>query len=184
MDAHLQALIDLPAPSNSLSSLHEFHGITEGHIRSLSTLGKPDDSYGCLLVPILLGKLPIKIKQNLIRAHGKKGWTLSELRAAILNELDILEMGSHPEPLSPVVPPMVSFHTTSRKPVKSKPRCPFCAGPHNPSLCETVKDAKQRCDLVHQNKLCYNCLGHHKVSVCNSKIVATIARENITLVSA
>ena len=27
--------------------------------------------------------------------------------------------------------------------------------------------SKQRCDIVPQNKLCYNCLGHHKVSVCN-----------------
>ena len=36
-------------------------------------------------------------------------------------------------------------------------------------MCETVKDPKQRCDCVRQNKLCYNCVGHHKVSVCNSR---------------
>lgn len=54
-------------------------------------------------------------------------------------------------------------------PTKGKPHCPFCAGSHIPSLCESVKDPKQCCDIVHQNKLCFNYLGHHKVSSCNSK---------------
>ena len=171
VDAHLQALIDLPSP-NLLSSLREFHDATEGHIRSLSTLGKPQDSYGSLLIPILLGKLPSKVKQNLVRAHGKREWTLSELQTAILNELYILEMGSQTEPLTSAAPPTASFLTATKKSsmtVKTKPRCPFCAGPHNPSMCESVKDPKQRCDIVRQNKLCYNCLGHHKVSACNSR---------------
>ena len=172
VDAHLQALIDLPSPNNLLSSLREFHDATEGHIRSLSTLGKPQDSYGSLLIPILLGKLPSKVKQNLVRAHGKREWTLSELQTAILNELYILEMGSQTEPLTSAAPPTASFLTATKKSsmtVKTKLRCPFCAGPHNPSMCESVKDPKQRCDIVRQNKLCYNCLGHHKVSACNSR---------------
>jgi len=93
-----------------------------------------------------LGKLPIKAKHNLIRAQGKNGWTLSELQAAILNELDILEMGSHPEPLPSVVPLTASFHTAAKKPtttVKNKPKCQPCVGSHNPSRCETLEDAKQ-----------------------------------------
>jgi len=140
VDAHLQALIDLPSPSNTLSSLREFH---DAKSKAYPHLGSKN-LYGCLLVPILLGKLPTKAKQNLIRAHGKKGWTLSELQAAILNELDILEMGSHPEPLPSVVPPTAFFHTAAKKPattIKNKPKCPFCAGQHN--QCETFKDAKQ-----------------------------------------
>ena len=139
VDAHMQALRDFPIPTNSLSSLREFRDATEGHIRSLSTLGKDEGSYGCLLVPIIMGKIPSKTKQNLVRAHGKKEWTLSELQAAILNELYILEMGSQTEPGS-VAPPTASFYTGAKKPpaaAKSKPRCPFCAGPHIPSLCDT-----------------------------------------------
>ena len=123
VDAHMQALIDLPIPNNSLSSLQEFHDATEGHIRSLSMLGKDENSYGCLLVPIILGKIPSKTKQNLIRTHGKKEWTLSELQTAIQNELYILEMGSQTEPAS-VAPPTASFHAGTRKSVatpKSKP---------------------------------------------------------------
>ena len=71
IDAHMQALIDSPSPNNTLSSLRKFYDTTEGHIHSSATLGKSKDSYGSLLVPILLGKLPSKTKQNLIRAHGR-----------------------------------------------------------------------------------------------------------------
>ena len=62
VDTHMQALRDLPIPTNSLSSLWEFHDATEGHICNLSTLGKDEGSYGCLLVPIILGKIPFKTK--------------------------------------------------------------------------------------------------------------------------
>ena len=165
VEARMQALIDSPSPNNTLPSLREFYDTTEGHIRSLTTLGKPKDSYGSLLVPILLGKLPSKTKQNIIRAHGRNEWTITELQTAILNELHILEMGLTAEPQTPQVPPTAAFYTGTKK----GKRCPFCTGSHIPSLCESVKDPKQRCDIVRQNKLCYNCLGHHKVSSCNSK---------------
>ena len=169
-ERYRQTLIDLPSPSNSLSSLCEFYDATEGHIRSLSSLGKPEDSYGSLLVPILLGKLPLKTKQNLVRSHSKKEWSITELQAAIHNEVHILEMGSesHTPPTTPTAS-VVAASKKSTPPVKSKPRCPFCAGPHAPSLCDSVKDPKQRCEIVRQNRLCFNCLGHHKVSLCNSR---------------
>ena len=139
VDTHMQALIDLPIPNNSLSSLRELHDATEGHIHSLSTLGKDKNSYGCLLVPIILGKIPSKTKQNLIRAHGKEGVDTFRTTTAIQNELYILEMESLTEPASEA-PPMPSFHAGTRKPVatpKSKPQCPFCAGPHISSLCDS-----------------------------------------------
>ncbi|XP_065900135.1 uncharacterized protein [Dysidea avara] len=172
VEAHMQAFVDLPNPSNSLSSLRQFYDTTEGHIRSLATLGEPEDSYGSLLVTILLGKLPAKTKQNLVRAHGNKKWTITELQAAVLNEIHILEMGSSTESRTSPIPPTASFLTSAKKSItagKSKPRCPFCAGCHFPSMCESVQDPRQRCEIVRQNKLCFNCLGHHKVSQCNSR---------------
>ena len=36
-------------------------------------------------------------------------------------------------------------------------------------MCDVIKDPKQRSDVVCQEKLCFNCLGHHKVSYYNSK---------------
>ena len=89
----MQALINLPTPSQSYSSLCEFHDAIESHNRSLASLRKTKDSYGSLLVPIIIGKLPGKIKQNLVRAHGKREWAVTELHSAIHNELYVFEMG-------------------------------------------------------------------------------------------
>ena len=94
IDALMQALIDLPGQTNSLSSTRKFYDGTESHIRSFSALGKTVDTYGSLLISIILGKLPGKIKQNLARPHGKREWTINELHIAIRDELHILEIGS------------------------------------------------------------------------------------------
>ena len=163
----MQALINLPTPNQSSSSLREFHDTIESHIRSLTSLGKTEDSYGSLLVSIILGKLPGKIKQNLARAHGKREWTVTELQSAILNELYIVEMGSQVEDTPP---PTAAFVARASKPIiKLKIQCPFCKGFHSPSLCTTITDPKQRTDIIRQDRLCFNCLGHHKISCCNSK---------------
>ena len=55
--AHMQALLEIPNPSNTLSSLQSFYDATERNVQSLSTLGKYVDSYGDLLVSIILNKL-------------------------------------------------------------------------------------------------------------------------------
>ena len=59
INAHMQALLDIANPASSLSSLQLFYDTIEGHIRGLAVLGKPEESYGALLIPIVLGKLPI-----------------------------------------------------------------------------------------------------------------------------
>ena len=51
IDAHMQALIDLPGPSNTPSSVRQFYDAIESHIRSLTALGRTEDSYGSLLIP-------------------------------------------------------------------------------------------------------------------------------------
>ena len=171
-EAHMQALIDSPNPNNTHSSLCEFYDTTEWHIRSLATLGKPKELYGSLLVPILIGKLPPKTKQNLIRAHGRNEWTITELQAAVLNELYVLEMGSQAEPHTDPPLPTAAFHTGAKKPTtgaKGKPQCLFCKGSHSPPLCDVVKDSKRSSDIVRKESLCFNCLGHHKISSCKSK---------------
>ena len=93
VQAHMQALLDLPSPNNSLASLQLFHDSTKSHMCSLSSLEK-NDSYGMLLVPIIFGKLPKEIKKNLARDHENREWTIDDLQSAILKEIGILELGT------------------------------------------------------------------------------------------
>ena len=95
INAHMEALLNLPSPTGHLSSLRLFYDSIETHIRGLETLGKTTETYGDILVPIIQKKLPNEIKRNLARQNGNKEWHFDNLRKAILNEIEILEAGQN-----------------------------------------------------------------------------------------
>lgn len=85
INAHMEALLNLPSPTDHLSSLRLFYDSFETHIRGLESLGKKTETYGDILVPIIQKKLPNGIKRNLARQNGNKEWQLDNLHKAILN---------------------------------------------------------------------------------------------------
>ena len=96
----------------------------------------------------------------------------------ILREIQILETGIHSSKsnhtdLLPIT--MASLYTGSRhhppNPTdrKKSMSCIYCKGQHFPSACDVVTDQQERTAIVKRDKLCYNCLGHHKIAACNSK---------------
>ena len=108
----------LTGPNNSLASLQLFHDSTKSHMSSLSSLGKNNNSYGMLLVPIILGKLPTEIKKNLARDHENREWTIDDLQSAILKEICILELGiqsTNTLTSQPAIPTASFVTTTVRK---------------------------------------------------------------------
>ena len=169
--AHMQALLDLPNPSNTLSSLQSFYNAIERHIRSLSTLGKSVDSYGDLLVPIILNKLPQKTRKNMVRDHDSNEWTLRDLQEAIRKEVRVFESelvtSHHPQSLHPTA----AFHAgaTNQPNAANQCSCAFCKGSHSPTHCDVITDKQARKEFVTQKNLCFNCLGRHKVNICKSK---------------
>ena len=92
VNAHTQALLDLQAPTNELSSLQFFHDSMETHIRGLLALGETTESYGTLLVPIILAKLPAETRRNIARGHTSLHWSIDQLQEAILKEIQIFEV--------------------------------------------------------------------------------------------
>ena len=60
--------------------------------RGLDSLGKTPDSYGDLLVCILMDKLPSDVRKSVARCHDKDEFSLEELRKA-LSELRVMEAG-------------------------------------------------------------------------------------------
>ena len=92
---HMQALLNLPNPANDITSLQQFYDSMETHVRGLASLGKSQESYGDLLVPIIIGKLPNNLRRNLAREHDNLEWTFTQLRNAISKEIKILEAGKY-----------------------------------------------------------------------------------------
>ena len=175
--AHTQALLEIPSPSNSLNSMQTFCDTVETHIRGLSSLGKSKHSYGDLLIPVVMEKLPVEVQWNLAREHSNSAWNLPDLMAAILKEIRILEIGPHDPHNSMLKSTAAAFHVASsgnrsRKQGNTdhkKPQCVFCKKDHPSHNCDAVTDYKKRLDIVKEKSLCFNCLARHRISQCPSK---------------
>ena len=87
VDAHMEAILYVPAPSNNLPSLQLFYDTIQTHIRALSALGKPPESNGPLLTITILSKLPPEVKIRMTCDHYNSEWTVSELLGRILKEI-------------------------------------------------------------------------------------------------
>ncbi|KZS02076.1 Uncharacterized protein APZ42_001028, partial [Daphnia magna] len=78
--AHMRALVALTKPGTDRVSLRKFVDNLESHIRGLDALRKKTESYGDLLVCILLDKLPAELRRNLARQSDAAEWDLDTLR--------------------------------------------------------------------------------------------------------
>ncbi|XP_071177507.1 uncharacterized protein [Mytilus edulis] len=178
IQSYMQALLDIPAPKNTLSQLRSYYDRTETYIRGLESLGQAQDSYGSLLIPVILNKMPGEIRKNLTREHGSSDWFLGDLRRSIFKELAILESGSSTESFeSPSTTATFYTNTKSREnwPKTNSPQksyqisCAYCKEPHFSSECTKYIDQNDRMKIVKEDRLCFNCLGRHRVVDCKSK---------------
>ena len=174
----MQALLDIPAPKNTLSQFRSYNDRTETYIRGLESLGQAQDSYGSLLVPVIFNKMPSEIRKNLTREHGSTDWYLGDLRRSIFKELAILESGSSTESFeSPSTTATFYTNTKSREnwPKTNSPQksyqisCAYCKEPHFSSECTKYTDQNDRMKIVKEDRLCMNCLGRHLVVDFKSK---------------
>ncbi|XP_065894502.1 uncharacterized protein [Dysidea avara] len=176
--AQMQAFINLPSPSNTLSGLQQFHDTVERHRRSLSTLGKSADSYEDILVPVILNKLLPMTRKNVAREHDTDEWNLTDLQQAIKKEVRVFEAelmtghsphGSHPTAAFYAGAGKTTNKGTGRSSTPSQRTCVFCKGSHSPMDCQTLASTQARKEFVTEKSLCFNCLGKHKVSACTSR---------------
>ena len=176
--AHMRALYHLSKPNSDKSSLRQFMDRLEVHIRCLEALGKTTDTYGDLLVYILLDKIQTDVRQNLVRHHGATDWSLQQFREAMEKEIRVLEdvpsnnNSAATRPKSNA-PQGKRTHVIAVKADKlEKPRkCAFCEGPHFASECTKYSTVESRIKYVQENSLCFNCLTsktHSLVKDCRS----------------
>ncbi|XP_006824713.1 uncharacterized protein LOC102809329 [Saccoglossus kowalevskii] len=167
----MEALWQLEAPTDDVDSLLHFSDTLESHIRGLQSLGRDESTYGELLVPIILRKLPKNICVQLARSHGNSAWNITDLRADITGEINALKAGMNDVNIGGQMSrPISAFHTPSSGSRSQQPRlCIFCKGTHHPNECNVVTDAKKRLEIVKRDRLCYNCLSKHLVSDCTSR---------------
>ena len=90
---HMEALMSIEAvTSNSnLPALRHLYDTLETHIRGLQSLGIPQSSYGALLSPVLLTKLPQETRLILSRKVANDQWEFGPILEALLAEIEARE---------------------------------------------------------------------------------------------
>ncbi|XP_074645964.1 uncharacterized protein LOC141902221 [Tubulanus polymorphus] len=177
--AYMKALWELSPPSDRDNSLRNFYDSLESYIRGLNSLGKSEESYGDLLVPIIMEKLPSGTKQQITRDHGNNAWSLTDLRKSLLNEIEAFEASIESLTIEddfPTNSPTVGAfavtaknrHNFSRE---NDRKCAFCKKINHVAVdCKTFPDAEKRREIVARDNLCFNCLSSgHKSTKCLSK---------------
>ncbi|ESP04146.1 hypothetical protein LOTGIDRAFT_176360 [Lottia gigantea] len=93
ISSYMDALIDLSPVSNSndVKRIRSLFDSIEVSIRSLGSLGVDSNSYGSILVPIILKKVPEEFRLIISRKCDKDKWSIDELLALLKDELEARE---------------------------------------------------------------------------------------------
>ncbi|KAJ8312241.1 LOW QUALITY PROTEIN: hypothetical protein KUTeg_009614, partial [Tegillarca granosa] len=191
----MQGLIDLAPPRNNLSSFRNFYALLKR--TGFEAIGQCSDNYGALLIPIIMNKLPVEVKQNLTREHGNNNWTLCELRKSISNEINITEAENFTEYGQNM--PTASFLTTKLKHRYNNGNAQeqiktmgILFEIHDPTKCTNVTEYDKRISIVKKKHLCFKCLvsecrslfrcrdckKQHHPSLCKKQASTNIAQKN------
>ena len=93
ISAHMNKLLNLfnSGNLNDLKYLRELYNNIDTQVRSLKSLGMDPDSYGPMLIPVVMSKLPENLKLNITRQFGQDLWDIKLILESFKNELAVLE---------------------------------------------------------------------------------------------
>ena len=185
---HMEILMTIEPVSSSrdLKALRKLHDLVESHVRSLSAIGVNPESYGSLLVPILLNKLPPDLQLMASRKIPEGGWNFDPLLRIIEEELTASER-VQPKASQSGQPQQrrnseQNFPTATALMSNAAPSaimCCFCQQPHPSAKCTTVAQVEARKQILKGSGRCFRCLrrGHiarecrsaTKCSNCNGR---------------
>ena len=186
----MESLSKISAPSTDVQQLRKFYDSCESNIRALETLGVQTDSYGSLLIPILLKKLPEQLRCTIFRTNSQADCSLNDLRAALCHEIETREKSQLTQEndtssvVDDVLVPTVGALLANTQPrqIHKPPKgsntngrfelkpCIYCDGKHRHTNCSKVKSTKEKKTILAQKNKCLNCLrsGHTRYQ-CRSK---------------
>ena len=171
-------------------------------MRGLRALGIAADSYGSLLSPVILKKLPQELRLIVSREVREGRWNLDELMRLIDVEIKARECASNTSNASTdgnrllkaqgkSLPTNTALYS-SESPV---PKCSYCRQQHSSISCRTVTDPNERKQILRKAGRCFVCLrrhhtsrdcrstlrctgcgGRHHTSICNGRMMQDGAR--------
>ena len=184
ISSHMEELLNLPAISDihKVSKIRQLYDSIETHIRSLRNLGIDYNSYGSLLVPLIVSKLPEEMRLIVARNLGKNEWNIDKLLCKFKLELEARERcNTIPECSSPKSFESKSTRYRGRQPNSSStlvsgkgpslvPYCSYCSKQHASASCSIVTDITARRAILRRKGNCFLCLrSGHIIKQCESQ---------------
>ena len=179
ISSHMNKLLSLENiySINNLKGLRSLCDQVERQVRCLNALGHDPKSYGLMLVPIFMTKLPEELKIFISRKLGKEVWDIQIILDAFKQEIEAREKVQFSIPdnntnTSNYEMSGTSLHINSKiMPRQNSRECPFChqVG-HKAQNCTVVSKPSARLSILQQQKRCYLCLqvGHNSRN-CTAK---------------
>ena len=170
---HMELLLNLEpvTASYQLRNLRRLYDSVETHVRSLRSLGVDSATYGTLLSPVLLSKLPQELR--LIVSRQASNVDLDKLLEEMEKEIDARERAQATQIPShqPVRKPREPPHSQVLFSGNSSTSCCYCRKPHLSEACTTIQGLEDRKLALRKSGLCFVCLRRGHISRnCRSKL--------------
>ena len=126
--------IDAISSDRNFKDLRRLYDHTESHVRSLKSLGIESASYGALLAPVLLSKLPPELRLIVSRKVSDSNLDMDALLVTFEEELTARERANSQSSQhgQERVQPTVSTLFSGSQNAKSNPQCCYCLQSHHP----------------------------------------------------
>ena len=142
-----------PVVSASAKALHHLYNRVDANVNGLKSLGVDSKTYGGLLSPVLLSKLPSDIRLIASREIPEKDWTLDALLRITECEVVARErVGGSQARTSEKSVPTASTLITGSNP--SPPTCCYCQQSYSSNNCKSIADIEK----ILRTGWCYICL--------------------------
>ena len=164
IDKHLETLLHLDAVTsqNNVRGLRKLYDLVETQVRGLKSLGTKSDTFGSLLSPVLIRKVPLELQLILSREIGDGSWKFDDLLQRLHDEIAARErlstVAAHNDPrpsksLSTGATLLTSSHETT---------CCYCQRSHPSHMCKSVSSVEDRRSVLRDSGRCFICLkkGH------------------------
>ncbi|MCP4479237.1 MAG: DUF1759 domain-containing protein, partial [Planctomycetaceae bacterium] len=191
----MQSLLKLQSlPNQNTEHLRKIYDEINVHVRGLQSLGMPSESYGSLLIPLIMARMPKEIAIQVARKTSEGIWKIEEILQILEKEIEAREIGAkisaaaheskterntgYDRANATKISGTTKAFVAQTRNESRKISCLFCKKEHWASECsEVVKDVKKRKELIANAKRCFRCLRMgHRANQCQSNRVCKICK--------
>ena len=176
---HMQALMSLETPTNSLQSLKHFYDSVGSHICGLKALVVTSETYGALFTPVVMRSLPQEMRVIISRKVTNCQSNLDSILDALLAEIEASErvgvtsrdhsQQSRSKRDQCTGATLYAGGAGNKKQSTGSQYCCYCQAAHTPT-CPKVTQVEVRKQVLMRQGRCFNCLRRgHLIRDCKTR---------------